>query len=40
MLNMNLLSEFQFVYPDPKESELNFSAPLRVGVFRKIQFAD
>lgn len=38
----NLLPEIQFVYPSPKGSELIFSASgnCRIGVFRKIQFAD
>jgi hypothetical protein len=35
-----LFSENQFVHPNPKGSELIFSAPFRAGVFRKNQFAD
>jgi len=37
---MILNSEYQFVYPDPKGSELIVPAPFRVGVFRENQFAD
>ena len=33
-------SEYQFVYPAPKGSELIISAPFRGGVFRDNQFAD
>lgn len=32
-------SEYQFVYPSPKGSELIVSAPLGVGVVRDNQFA-
>jgi len=32
---MILNSEYQFVYPDPKGSELIVPAPFRVGVFRE-----
>ena len=35
-----LFTENQFVHPDPKGSELIFSAPFRDGVIRKNQFAD
>ena len=34
-----LSSNNQFVYPDPKGSELIFRAPFRDGVFTENQFA-
>jgi hypothetical protein len=34
------IPEYQFVYPDPKGSELIVSAPFWAGVFRDNQFAD
>ena len=37
---MFLTSEYQFVYPDPKGSELIVSAPFRAGVIRENQFAN
>ena len=36
---LKLFSDNQFVYPDPKGSELIFRAPFRDGVFTENQFA-